>query len=167
MDSEPLRQLYQAYYREIYLYLYSLCRNPDTAEDLAQDTFLKALLSLRESHGNLRAWLYMVARNLYFNHRKREQRIEAWDEQQFDRDLTASDLLTQVISTENKELLYRGLQRLSPAKREILQLQHFGGLSQNEIAAVLKLTPANVRVLALRGRRELKQFMEENGYEVP
>ena len=167
MDSEPLRQLYQVYYREIYLYLYSLCHNTDTAEDLAQDTFLKALLSLRESHRNLRAWLYMVARNLYFNHRKREQRNAVWDEQEFDRDLTASDLLTQVISTENKELLYRGLQRLSPVKREILQLQYFGGLSQNEIAAVLKLTPANVRVLALRGRRELKQFMEENGYELP
>jgi RNA polymerase sigma-70 factor (ECF subfamily) len=166
MDSEPLRKLYETYYHEIYLYLYSLCRNPDTAADLCQETFLKALLSLKESHGNLRAWLYMVARNLYLNHRKKEQRCADWDEKTFDRDLSASDLLTQVISTETKQLLYRGLQQLNPVKREILQLQYFSKLSHNDIAAILKLSAANVRVLALRGRRELKQFMEENGYEL-
>jgi RNA polymerase sigma-70 factor (ECF subfamily) len=46
-----------------------------------------------------------------------------------------------------------------------LQLQYFGGLSQKEIAGVLGLTPANVRVLALRAKRELKCFLEENGYD--
>ena len=61
--------------------------------------------------------------------------------------------------------MFRGINQLSPNKREVLQLQYFGGLSQKEIAGVLGLTPANVRVLALRAKRELKCFLEENGYD--
>jgi RNA polymerase sigma-70 factor (ECF subfamily) len=166
MDNEPLRQLYEKYYREIYLYLYSLSRDPETAADLAQDTFLKALLSLHESHGNLRAWLYTVSRNLFLNHSKKQQRILDWDSDKFDRDVAESDLLSRMIATETNALLLRGLQKLDPVKREVLQLQYFSSLSQSQIAGILRMTPTNVRVLALRGRRELKQFMEENGYEV-
>ena len=45
-------------------------------------------------------------------------------------------------------------------------MQYFGGLSQKEIAAVLHLTPENVRVLSYRAKRELKAYMEENDYDL-
>ena len=66
MEKHLLSQLYQTYGREIYLYLFSLCKNSELAEDLMQETFVKALLSLSDSHKNMRAWLYLVARNSYF-----------------------------------------------------------------------------------------------------
>ena len=50
MDSEMLRQFYGRYATEIYLYLYSLCKSRELAEDLMQDVFLKALLSFRFSY---------------------------------------------------------------------------------------------------------------------
>ena len=62
MDRRLLEQLYRAYYRELYLYIFSFCKNPALAEDLLQETFLKAILSLPDSHTNMRAWLY---RTLY------------------------------------------------------------------------------------------------------
>ena len=164
MNTELLNQLYQRYHREIYLYLLSLSKNRAVAEDLLQETFLKAILSLPDSHGNTRAWLYMVARNLYFNQRKQEQRLTLTDESET---LSAEDdLLEQVISDEKRKLLYRGLSRLEERKREVLQMQYFGGLSQKEIAAVLHLTPEHVRVLAYRARKELRNWMEENGYDI-
>ena len=166
MNGELLRQLYNKYRNEIYLYLYSMCKNSSIADDLTQETFLKALLSLGESHGNMKAWLYMVARNLYFNYQKKQKSVVSWDEAQFKEDTGGDSLLSQIIQTEKNELLFKGLSQLGANKREILQLQYFGGLSQNEIAAILKLTPANVRVLALRGKRELKQYLEANGYEI-
>lgn len=46
MEKDILKQLYQKYRKEIYLYLYSLCKKESLAEDLLQETFLKALLSL-------------------------------------------------------------------------------------------------------------------------
>ncbi|MEA4892494.1 MAG: RNA polymerase sigma factor [Peptococcaceae bacterium] len=71
MERDLLKNLYCRYARELYLYLYSLCRSHAMAEDLLQEVFLKALLSLSESHGNMRAWLYLVARNLCLNQMKR------------------------------------------------------------------------------------------------
>ena len=164
MNKELLNRLYQRYYREIYLYLLSLSKNRAVAEDLLQETFLKAILSLPDSHGNTRAWLYLVARNLYFNQRKQEQHLTLTDESEELSD--GDDLLEQIISDEKRKLLYRGLSRLEERKREVLQMQYFGGLSQKEIAAVLHLTPEHVRVLAFRARKELRNWMEENGYEV-
>lgn len=165
MESDALQELYQRYQRAIYLYLYTMCHNAALAEDLTQDTFVKALLSLPDGHGNVQAWLYMVARNLYFNHRKREQRSSAWDELQYRQDMSGDSLLAKLIRSEDQKLLFMGINQLSVKQREVLQLQYFSGLSQKEIGAVLGLSPANVRVIALRAKRELKCFLEENGYD--
>lgn len=167
MDNKILLKLYKSYKNEIYLYLYSLCGDKSLAEDLTQETFMKAILSLSDEHSNMRAWLYMVARNLYFNHRKRENRSLPLDEikDTFHQE-SSHDIFERLIRDERKRLLFQALQHLGELKREILTMQYFGQLSQKEIAALLKLTPENVRVLAYRGKKELKSYLEENGYEV-
>lgn len=167
MDNYILLKLYKAYQKEIYLYLYSLCGDKDLAEDLTQETFMKAILSLSDEHSNMRAWLYMVARNLYFNHRKRESRNMPLDEIEASiHDNSSNEILDRLIADERNRLLFKALQHLSELKREILTMQYFGHLSQKEIAALLKLTPENIRVLAYRGKKELKLYLEENGYEI-
>lgn len=166
MENELLRQLYRRYQRELYLYLYSLCKNHELAEDLLQETFLKALLSLPDGHTNMRAWLYMVARNLYFNYSKKEKKKVPMEEAAELPDEKAENMLEHLIVEERSRLLYRALQHLDGAKREVLALQYFAGLSQKDIAAVLHLTPENVRVLACRGKRELKAYMEGNEYDI-
>lgn len=76
MNNDLLQQVYQQYSREIYVYLFTLCKNHDMAEDLRQETFLKAILSLPDGHTNVRAWLYRVARNLCFNQLKRDKHTD-------------------------------------------------------------------------------------------
>ena len=153
MENQLLRQLYQKYQKEIYLYLYSLCKNRELAEDLLQETFLKAILSLSDEHTNMRAWLYMVARNLYFNYRKKEGRnILMNDISDNLCDDTSKELIDHLIMDERRKLMYQGLQQLGDIKREILTLQYFGGLSPKEIAALLRKTPENIRILAYRGK---------------
>jgi len=132
----------------------------ELAEDLTQETFLKALLSLSDSHPNMRAWLFMVARNLYFNYRKHEISTTYSDDLPESQPDDTTDPLTAIIQKEQTLALYRALERLSANKREVLTMHYFGGLSQNEIAEILGLTPANVRVLTLRGKKELKQYLE-------
>jgi len=166
MDNELLRQLYRKYQRELYLYLYSLCKNHELAEDLLQETFLKALLALPDGHTNMRAWLYMVARNLFFNYSKKEKQKAEVEMSEEVPDEKANTMLDVLLAEERSRLLYLALQRLDTAKREVLLLQYFAGLSQRDIAAVLHLTPENVRVLAYRGKRELRSYMEGNGYDI-
>lgn len=165
IDGDALQQLYKIYQKPIYLYLYAMCHNAAVAEDLTQDTFVKALLSLPADHSNVKAWLYMVARNLYLNYRKSEKRNISWDELPYQEDIAIDNLLAEMICSEKKRLLFQGINKLSATKREVLQLQYFCGLSQKEIASVLGLSNANVRVLVLRAKRELKCYLEENGYE--
>jgi RNA polymerase sigma factor (sigma-70 family) len=162
MEQKLLTLVYEKYHRELYLYIYSLSRNHHIAEDLTQETFLKALLSLPEEHGNIRAWLYMVARNLFFNYREKASRNVSLEEE-MERPVEEKDLLANMIENERKLQLYQALKKLDMKKREILLLQYFGDLSQKEIAAVLHITPENVRVLAYRAKKELKKYMEQQG----
>lgn len=162
MERKLLTLVYEKYHRELYLYIYSLSRNHHIAEDLTQETFLKALLSLPEGHGNIRAWLYMVARNLFFNYREKASRNVSLEDE-MERSDEEKDLLANMIENERKLQLYQALKKLDMKKREILLLQYFGDLSQKEIAAVLHITPENVRVLAYRAKKELKKYMEQQG----
>ena len=155
MEQKLLTLVYEKYHRELYLYIYSLSRNHHIAEDLTQETFLKALLSLPEEHGNIRAWLYMVARNLFFNYREKASRNVSLEEE-MKRSDEEKDLLANMIENERKLQLYQALKKLDMKKREILLLQYFGDLSQKEIAE-------NVRVLAYRAKKELKKYMEQQG----
>lgn len=166
MESELLEQLYRRYHRELYLYLFSLCRSAALAEDLVQETFLKALLALPDGHPNLRAWLYLVARNLYFSHCRREKHRAA-EELPDSIPSQEEGPPEQLLAGEQARVLYRALSGLEVRRREVLLLQYFAGLSQREIAGILHLTPEHVRVLAHRARRELKQQLEANGYDIP
>lgn len=165
MDSKLLKKLYETYQKELYLYIYSLCGNREITEDLMQETFLKAILSLPPSHTNVRAWFYTVARNLYFNFAKKEKSKISLDEIK-DLPCDKSDMIEHIIANERRRLCFEALQSLKGAKKEVLILQYFGGLSQKEIAAVLHLTTENVRVLSFRGKKELKKYLEVHGYDI-
>ena len=106
MDREMLRRFYECYSREIYLYLYSMCRNCDTAEDMLREVFLKALLSWKDENGNLRAWLNKVARNTCLNFLKKSGREVAMEEEGAEESLS---LLERFLLDEEKRVLYAGM----------------------------------------------------------
>ena len=146
MEKDILKQLYQKYRKEIYLYLYSLCKKESLAEDLLQETFLKALLSLPDDHTNMRAWLYLVARNLLFNYYHREKEKVPLEEAQQMQDTGTQEVLEEILKGERNKILYLAMNRLEQR--------------------ILKMTPENVRVLSYRAKRELRVYMEENNYDL-
>lgn len=173
MDRDILRQFYRRYSREIYLYLYSLCKSRETAEDLMQEVFLKALLSLPDQNENLRAWLYKAARNACFNelrNRKREVEMDPAAEA----DVYAAEAVEKkqdslsdiLIRNEQKKMLYEAMLKLPDRQREILELFYFSEMSMKQIAEIMKLTPQNVRVLAYRAKKQLREYMEVKEYEL-
>ena len=141
VDNQILLKLYSLYQKELYLYLYSLCGDRHLAEDLLHETFLKALLALPDGHGNMRAWLYMVARNLFYNQQKKKSREILMDEQMYPlEEKTEKGLPEKIFEEEDRRMLYQAIRRLDIKKREIIQMQYFGGMTQKEIAAVLHIT---------------------------
>lgn len=168
LGRKMIKQLYHQYGKELFLYLYSMCQQKELAEDLLQETFLKAILALPEYHTNMRAWLYKVARNLFYNLYKRNRR-EICDEEYLKKisKLEVDEFLEEYISKQETRILYTAMQKLSPVKREVLELQYFGQMPLKEIANVLQLSQENVRVLSHRAKKDLKKLMEVEGYEVP
>ena len=126
--------------RMCYVYL----RDEEQARDAVQETFLKAFTALKDSHTNMRAWLYLVARNLCFNAMKKEDRMEPMEnpeQKQKNNWKSSGDPLGKIIGNEEKRSLWKALLSLDSPGKEILTLQYFSGFQQKEIAALLHLTP--------------------------
>ena len=63
-------------------------------------------------------------------------------------------------------MLYEAMLKLPDRQREILELFYFSEMSMKQIAEIMKLTPQNVRVLAYRAKKQLREYMEVKGYEL-
>lgn len=163
MEKHLLYKLYSTYYTELFLYLYSLCHDHELAEDMTQEAFLKAIMSLPDDHSNVRAWLYMVGRNQLLNALVRQNKMELKADLEDFESASDESVLDGLIQNESKRILYEAINHLDKTKREILCMQYFSGFSQKEIAAMLHMTTENVRVQAHRGKKLLKDYMEEKG----
>ena len=71
MDFE---QLYRAYFKEVFLYVRSLTAEANLAEEIAQETFTKALKAIDSYDGkkDIRAWLFTIAKNSFYTHCRRQ-----------------------------------------------------------------------------------------------
>lgn len=166
MENDLLAQVYRRYSREIRLYLLTLSKNEAVAEDLTQETFLKALLSLPAEHPNVRAWLYTVARNLYFDSRKKDRRI-VQDEIPDREDDVHPGPEDTILASERDRALMRAVSELEERKREIVQLHYLSGVPLKDVAALIGISPENARVLLFRAKKELRSKMEAFGYDIP
>lgn len=74
-------------------------------------------------------------------------------------DLIQRDILEEILHKEEKKQLLEAVSQLKGQKKEVILLQYFGDFSQKEIAAMLKITPGNVKVLSYRAKKELKDYL--------
>lgn len=73
MDFE---RIYRMYFKDVFLYLRALSADTDTAKEITQETFVKALRSIDTFDGSkdIRAWLFTIARNTYYTYCRRQAR---------------------------------------------------------------------------------------------
>ena len=161
MEKDILEQLYHTYHRRLTLYALSLCRDPYLAEDLVQEAFLRAYLSLPEETPSFFWWMMRVLRNLLIDQKRRE-RFVSWEEAEMPTEGAEDAVLRQ----ESGRSLYRGITALGEDDREILALYYFAQVSLRQIAQLLGLTEGAAKVRLYRARRRLKKRMEEDGYEI-
>ena len=73
-------EVYRLYFRDVYRYCLALCRDEETAEEVTQETFFKALNAIDQFDGRCRlyVWLCQIAKNTYFSMQRRSPRAKAW-----------------------------------------------------------------------------------------
>ncbi len=150
--------LFRRYSRELHRYAYRLSGNVHTAEDLVQDSLLRAWRSLDRLHdpGALKGWLYTIVR------RENARRFERFQpkESAVPTDEVAATRKTYDTSPE-AFVVRRAVQALPAEYREPLVLQVVHGYSQQEIADRLGLTSAGVGTRLFRARRKLRDALGE------
>jgi RNA polymerase sigma-70 factor (ECF subfamily) len=155
-SRESLRALYDELRTPIFRYALAMVHHIQTAEDIAQDTFLELIHSVKHYRrkGNPRAWIFSIVRN---------QSIDALK-------ISGRNMpLCESAQTENfhdevedsMEVL-RILAKLEPQEREIVSMYVFGGLKQTEIAKVLKLPYITVRAKYGYAIKKLRRQMERS-----
>ena len=132
------------------------CGNKSDADDLAQDTLVKAYLSLTgfQDKGRFRSWLFKIAHNTFLNHIARQRTTESIDEARTLVSNAAADS-----SFEHQEL-YLALRTLPPKERSAITLFYLNGYSIKEIAAITEATESAVKQQLSRGRDKLKAKLQ-------
>ena len=151
-----MEQLYRENAKIVYHYLLSLCHDQTLAEDLTQDTFLKAYQSLERFDGKckLSTWLCQIGKHLYYQYlakAKREIPTEP-EEQQMQEHSQPEE--TTLYRLELMDML-KEMQKLPSQMREVIYLRVSADLSFREIGEILGKSENWARVNFYRGKETL------------
>jgi RNA polymerase sigma-70 factor (ECF subfamily) len=154
-DRTALATLVARYWDRLYRWLYHLSRDQHLAEDLAQETFLKAFSSLKrfQAGTNFAAWLFRIAHNNFANqYRARSRTREPLSEEI---PANRAGPVEEAASREAMQQVASAIQRLPEEFRSALLLRVEEGLSFREIAEVLDLTEETARWRVFKARQKL------------
>jgi RNA polymerase sigma-70 factor (ECF subfamily) len=157
VEAELVR-LYREYHGDLYAYLCRLVGDRHLAEDLVQDTFVKAHRALGRlpKDANRRAWLYRIATNTALDQLRR-RRLVAWLPL-FDNDRHPATHTSFQEESLETIAVQRTLARLAPRYRVPLVLYTCQGLSTEEIAAILEISRGAVKTRLFRAREKFRRL---------
>ena len=173
-SERAYRELVRRYERPIFSLIYRMVRDRELAEDLAQETFVKALNALDSYRPEFKfsSWIFKISNNAAIDHLRRREldtlslegsphaatpdAVEATALQIGDRGETPLDVV------EAKELggeIEQAIARLRPEYRQCILLRHVEGRAYEEIAEILDLPLGTVKTYIHRARNELRTYL--------
>ena len=137
-----------------------LCGRPDLADDLVQETVMKAWAAREryEAGTNMKAWTFRILRNHFLNEIRRSSRMTEMDEGAEDLHLVAAPAQEDALHVSD---LQSALYRLPKERREALLLVGAGGFSYEEAAEVCGVPVGTIKSRVARGRAQLMTILGE------
>jgi RNA polymerase sigma-70 factor (ECF subfamily) len=173
-DRAAFNEIVLRYKDKVYNYIYRMVRNATDAEDLTQETFVRAYLSLHsfQSRASLNTWLFRIATNLCIDHSRRAKRTQGLvtslspdneeEEEGLQRDIPDATFDPQrlLLNKELGEKLEKALQELPEKLRMVVLLYDVEGLSYEEIAAIAGCPLGTVKSRLFNARAVLRRKLE-------
>lgn len=154
------QEVYDLYFRDVYRYALSLCRNESVAEEITQETFFKALAKLDSFDGRCKVsvWLCQIAKNTYISMCRRNKHLE----NNSHAELTPSNgnIEEIIFDQETAFAIHKVLHTLEEPYKEVFSLLTFGELSFKQIAELFEKTEAWARVTYHRARLKIKEELQ-------
>lgn len=156
-DKEALQRLYVAVGDKVYGFALSLVRNPQDAEDVLQETFLRVHAYAKEyrPQGKPMAWIFTIARHLAMDKRRQQKNTQSLEE-------TADTVnLSGIERADHRMLLDSLLNHLTEEDRQILILHVVAGMKHREVATVMEMPLNTVLSRYHRALNRLKTIVKE------
>lgn len=159
-DRLSLEDVYRRYRGPVQQYLYRLCGSADLAEELAQETFIKACAGLLSFRGDcsVATWLFRIARNVYLDSLRRPNpaRIDTDELLAIPDNGSYGNPAQRYTASEERDQIALALAQLPEKQRTILLLRDAQELTYIEIADVLGISLAAVKVNLFRARKAFR-----------
>ena len=162
----PFEELYERYYRDVYRFALSLTQDRALAEEIAQDTFFRALKSLDRFDGSkdIRAWLFTIARNAYYSYCRAHRR--AISQEDLPQDLADSVRIEERIEDEESAFaIHQFLHSMAEPYKEVFSLRVFGELPFEKIGRLFGKSANWARVTFYRAKVQIIEHMEAIHHE--
>ncbi len=155
---QDINEIYQQHAQTVYKYLLSKTQNPHLAEDLTQETFYQAIISIDRFDGKskISTWLCAIAKNqLLVYRRKHPEHGELTEKSE-----TTPSPETEVTQSAGRVELMKKLHLCPEPYKEIMYLRIYGGLSFKEIGEIMEQSETWARVNYYRGKEKLRKELE-------
>lgn len=165
-DREAFSHLYESYCDRIYTYLRAMIGSTDEAQDMAQETFLKAWMHLHalSEPSKFRVWLYRIAHNIvldFFRQRRSRSIALPMDHDPESVQFASMSSPGPEEQVEKTLIVWLALEQLPSKQRDCLLLR-VQGFSPQESADLLGAKPSSVRAYIASGRKQLRKVMEND-----
>ena len=169
-DRAAFNEIVLRYKSKVYNYIFRMVHHALDAEDLTQETFLRAYLSIRsfQSRASLNTWLFRIATNLCIDYSRKNKKIQTMtsslsmegedDENETERDIpdVAFDPQRMLLNKELGLVLNRALSELPEKLRTVVLLYDIEGLPYDEISAIVGCPLGTVKSRLFNARSALR-----------
>jgi RNA polymerase sigma-70 factor, ECF subfamily len=161
-DREAFGQIYNLYFAKIFRYAKFNINDEDEAEDICQETFVKAWKSIEKFDSerpdwSIQAFLFTIARNLIIDRSRKKKDLKINEYTQIE---TNENFYEDLDHKENVETVKKVLSRLEEIERQIIILRFFEEMDTKEIAGILNMKDGALRVRLHRTMEKMKQITE-------
>jgi len=164
MDNSDMEIAYQQYSRLVYGFLYSHTHNAEWSEEMTQETFLKATMSISRYDGSckLSVWLCQIAKHILWQELRKKSRFKTVELTDEFPDFSISEGEASVIRQENKMELYQAVHHLPEQEREVVLYRISGELSFREIGEILGKSENWSRTVFYRAKQKIRKELNEH-----
>jgi RNA polymerase sigma-70 factor, ECF subfamily len=167
-DLDAFSEIYRRCQGALKYYVRRIADTPETADDLLQDIWLKALKEVRRlrSPEAFKVWLYRIARNEVFQQHRRVRKWQAVEETiQFSASEAGEPENETLFTAVNAARLHAALEKLTIDHREALVLRFMEDLSYKDIASVTQCDVGTVRSRIHYAKRAVRRILEEKPHD--